>query len=250
MLTKSQEKYINSLRIKKYRKEYKVFIAEGEKLAEEILQSSFSIQQIVATWQWIDKYAAKVKQRDFEITEVSEPEMSKISELKSPSSVLIIASIPEWKIDEEELQSNLSLILEQIQDPGNMGTIIRIADWFGIPNIFCSEDCADVFNPKTVQSTMGSVTHVKVFETDLIELLKKYSSLPSYAAVLDGKDLFNEHLSSGGFILIGNESKGLSDPLLQLSKVKLSIPAYGKAESLNAAIAAGIICAQFRAAKR
>jgi len=250
MLTKSQEKYINSLRIKKYREEHKAFVAEGEKLAEEILLSPFSMQQIVATRQWIDKYAAKMKHPELEVTEVSEPEMNKISELKSPSSVLIVASIPEWEINEDELKNNLSLVLDQIQDPGNMGTIIRIADWFGIPNIFCSEDCADAFNPKTVQATMGSVTRVKVFKKDLVELLKKYSSLPSYAAVLDGKNLFSEHLSSRGFILIGNESKGLSEPLLQLSKTKISIPAYGKAESLNAAVATGIICAQFRATKQ
>lgn len=250
MLTKSQEKYINSLRIKKYRKEHNAFIAEGEKLAEEILRSSFSVQYIAANRNWIEKHIAVKTQFASKIIEVNDVEMGRISELKSPSSVLITAFIPDWKVNEDELQENLSLIVEQIQDPGNMGTIIRIADWFGIQNVFCSEDCADAFNPKTVQATMGSVTRVKVFETDLVELLKKYSSLPSYAAVLDGKNLFSEHLSSRGFILIGNESKGLSEPLLQLSKTKISIPAYGKAESLNAAVATGIICAQFRATKQ
>jgi len=246
MLTKALEKYINSLRIKKYREQHNAFVAEGEKIAGELLQSDFSILHIVAAPEWIEKNPESKEKFSSKMIEVDEAGMKKITELKTPSPVLIVASIPEWKVNDEELKTNLSLVLDEIQDPGNMGAVIRIADWFGVPNIFCSSNCADEFNPKTVQASMGSVTRVKVFTADLAELLNKYSSLPSYAAVLNGKNIFTEQLTPNGFILIGNESKGLSPELLQLVKKSVSIPSFGKAESLNAAVAAGIICAQFR----
>ena len=146
----------------------------------------------------------------------------------------------QWKND-PEIKGSISLALDTIQDPGNMGTIIRLADWFGIKNIFCSTDCADVYNPKVVQASMGSISRVRVGYTDILSLLKENKEVRIYAAVLNGKDITKMERINEGIIVIGNESKGINQEILKLAHVRITIPGKGKAESLNAGVATGII---------
>ena len=154
--------------------------------------------------------------------------------------MLAIVKMLKWN-DEPVIKGNLSLVLDAIRDPGNMGTIIRLADWFGIKNIFCSMDCADIYNPKVVQATMGSITRVRVEYTDLQTLLQKNNDVRIYASVLNGRDITKMEKLNEGIIVIGNESNGIRDEILKLANVQITIPGKGKAESLNAAVATGII---------
>ncbi|MFI5134313.1 MAG: RNA methyltransferase [Chitinophagales bacterium] len=240
MISKSFEKYINSLKQKKYRRQYQRFIAEGEKTVQEFLSAHFPAEKILALSSWTEKNERWKK--FYEVEQISEVQMSRLSTLVSPSAVLMIGMTRENKIDEKKISSQLSLALNGISDPGNLGTIIRIADWFGIENVFCSEDCADAFNPKTIQATMGSMARVKVIEKNLAELFLQFKNVSVYAATLDGKSIHEMKPSQSGFILIGNEAHGISSSLLPFIKHKITIPRIGKAESLNAAVAAGIIC--------
>jgi TrmH family RNA methyltransferase len=234
MIAKSQVKYIQSLGQKKPRDADNLFIAEGPKLVGELLNAAnCEIQEIYALKEWIEEHRANA-------TEVTAIELEKISQLKTPNQVVAVAKKIKWS-GEASLKGNISLVLDEIQDPGNMGTIIRLADWFGIKTIFCSNDCADVYNPKVVQSTMGSITRVRVEYGDLIDLLTKNSDLRIYAAVLNGRDISKMEKINEGVILIGNESKGISKEVLDLANVQITIPGKGKAESLNAAVATGII---------
>ena len=174
------------------------------------------------------------------IMEVSPDELEKISQLTTPNQVLAVVEKVKWK-DEAEVKGAISLVLDTIQDPGNMGTIIRLADWFGVKNIFCSMDCADIYNPKVVQSSMGSISRVRVEYTDILSFLKTYAGVRIYAAVLDGRDITKMEKINEGLIVIGNESKGINEEILKLANVLITIPGKGKAESLNAGVATGII---------
>jgi TrmH family RNA methyltransferase len=234
MLSKNEVKDIQSLYRKKQRDEERLFIAEGPKLAEEIIKSDFKIKRIYATTGWLqkNKHPQKI------ITEISIDELSRISNLPSPNEVLLIAEQKEL-IEEVVLEGRLTMVLDGIQDPGNLGTIIRIADWFGIKQIICSNDCVEMYNPKVVQSTMGSITRVKCYYEDLNEL--KTDSLNVYGALLEGENVFGIGKVDEGLIVIGNESKGISSSLLSKITHPVTIPKTGDAESLNAAVAAGII---------
>ena len=243
MISKSFEKYINSLRQKKYREERQRFIAEGEKVCTEFLKEGWNVEHLIATPGWMDKNPVPAKKYTKVLSEASDREMKRISAFVSSSPVMLIAEIPERDQDEKKINSHLHLALDNIQDPGNLGTIIRIADWFGIGNVFCSEDCADAFNPKTVQATMGSLARVKVFETNLPELFQRFNKLTVFGTFPDGENLFEISPAKKGFILIGNEAHGISPFLEKFIQKKLSIPRIGEAESLNAAVAAGIVCA-------
>lgn len=237
MITKNQVKYIQSLGQKKSRDTDKVFIAEGPKLVNELLQAAnCKIEKIYALKSWIEQNPV----RGVDIIEITEVELQKISQLKTPNQVVAIAQQIKWEND-LELKGNISLALDAIQDPGNMGTIIRLADWFGIKNLLCSNDCADIYNPKVVQASMGSITRVRVEYIDLFLFFKENSDIRIYAAVLDGRDVTKMEKLHEGMILIGNESKGINDELLSLASVRVTIPGKGKAESLNAAMATGII---------
>ena len=243
MLSKAKIKLIKSLELKKFRDETKLFVAEGPKVVDELLKVA-SAEMIVATQEWASSHDVET-----EIEIVDEEQLRKLSFQKHPQQVLAV--FPQLPATEEFPTDELCLALDGIQDPGNLGTIIRIADWFGIAHIFCSKDCVDVFNPKTVQATMGSLARVNVSYTDLLTLTDSLpSDFPVYATLLDGDNIYDQPLSENGLIVMGNEGKGISMALRNKINRRLLIPSYPTdsptAESLNVAIATAIVCAEFR----
>jgi len=247
MLSKAKIKYINSLQQKKYRQKEQLFIVEGEKIIAEVLsQDVFKVHSIYATDIWLNKNMTFAAQYTGILTTISVAELKKISTLKTPNQVLVLLEIPKGNISSNNPDQSFNLVLENIQDPGNMGTIIRIADWFGVENIFCSKGCVDCYNPKVIQATMGSFLRVPIQYTDLEVLFQKHTELPIYGAVLGGTNLQQSRLKTPSFLLIGNEGKGLSEATQQLITEGITIPKFGGAESLNAAVATGILCAAFR----
>jgi RNA methyltransferase, TrmH family len=241
MLVKSQVKYIQSLSQKKLRDEESVFVAEGPKIINELLRASnVQFRQLFAVESWINANQELLNVKPGgQVIAIDEKELERISFLKTPNDVLGIFQKPSFNAP--ILKGAVSLLLDSIQDPGNMGTILRCADWFGIQTIICSEECADVFAPKVIQSTMGSISRVQVLYADPLQFLANHAGLPLYAAVLGGNDISSFKKIKEGIILIGNESKGLRDAILDLPVQRLTIPKKGGAESLNAAIATGII---------
>jgi len=242
MLVKAQIKYIQSLRQGKYRHRHRAYVIEGEKIADEYIQQDYPLLNIYAVESWIAQNESLLRNKGLSATPVSERELKQLSSLTTPNKVLAVAKLPSaWRIF--NLNKGLHLALESIRDPGNLGTIIRTADWFAIDSIICSEDCADAWSPKVVQAAMGSLARVKILYTAIPSL---NINLPVYAATLSGKNIFHEKLPADAIILIGNESKGLSESALALATHPISIPRLGRAESLNAALAAGIVMAMFR----
>ncbi|HYM93527.1 MAG TPA: RNA methyltransferase [Chitinophagaceae bacterium] len=239
MLVKSQVKYIQSLGQKKPRDEEELFIAEGPKLVTELLNASNAeIKEIYALKEWIIENEKLLKNSN--VTEITEAELEKISQLTTPNKTLAI--VKKFSAGEKIItKSRITLALDTIQDPGNLGTIIRTADWFGVEQVVCSKDCADVYNSKVVQSTMGSIARVKIFYTDLLEWLTGQKEIRIYATALEGQDISAMKKINEGIILIGNESKGISPEMLKLANINITIPKKGKAESLNAAVAAGVV---------
>lgn len=244
-LSKRQIKEIGALQQKKFRQKNGLFIVEGEKIAEEVLTSPeiYNVEAVLALDNWIHQHQSKVDPTL--LYELSNKELERVSALKNPNQVLIVLQQKTHQLP-PQLDHQLSLVLDHIQDPGNLGTIIRIADWFGIQHIFCSPDTVEFYNPKVLQATMGSFLRVKVHTVELTQLFKQYPNLPRYGALLDGKNVFSEDLPEAAFLLIGNESKGLSPATQEMVSHPIMIPRYGEAESLNAAIATGILCASFR----
>jgi len=247
MISKARIKWIKSLEMRKFRLQNNAFVAEGPKLVGELLPYSTPLY-IAATKDWLDQNAyllSKVK----EVDEVSQDELERASLLRTPQSVLAVLPIPERKLDDSNLQDHLVLALDGVQDPGNIGTILRIADWFGIHQFLCNEGTADVFNPKCVQSCMGALARVEVYYCNLPEVLSKVNT-PIYGTFLDGKDIYKEELSQNGIIIMGNEGNGISEEVSILVNRRLLIPNYPKGspttESLNVAVATGIVCAEFR----
>jgi TrmH family RNA methyltransferase len=237
MLIKSQVKYIQSLSHKKLRDSEGVFVAEGPKLINELLSAGLPVQHLYGVKEWIE---GQDQHLTASITEISQSELERISGLQTPNQVLGIFKKPAIITHPPE-RNRVSLMLDTIQDPGNLGTIIRCADWFGISQIFCSADCADAYNLKVVQASMGSIARVQVMYGTLTQLLAEAPDVPTYAAVLNGTDVRKLPPVKEGIFIIGNESKGISDALLALSRNRITIPRHGKAESLNAAVATGII---------
>ena len=235
MLTKNELKYIQSLYQKKQRDEEHLFIAEGPKLAGELINSALVIKNIYATSAWIAKNANVVGP----VTEISEVELNRISALQTPNEVVVVAQQVR-NVDEPELKGNLTLVLDGIQDPGNMGTIIRIADWFGVHQIICSADCVDNYNPKVVQASMGSIIRVKCWYKNLDNWQPEHNQRV-FGALLNGKNIYSVGKVEEGILVIGNESKGIREPLLSKITEPVTIPKAGGAESLNAAVATGII---------
>ncbi|MCW3111078.1 MAG: methyltransferase [Segetibacter sp.] len=234
MLTKNELKYIQSLYHKKQRDEERLFIAEGPKLAEELVNSQFVIKQVYALSSWLQKnHRVKVP-----VTEITEIELGRISNLQTPNEVVVIAE-QAITAGEPVLKGNLTIVLDGIQDPGNMGTIIRIADWFGINQIVCSSDCVEMYNPKVVQSSMGSILRVSCWYKDLTAW--EPGNIPVFGALLNGKNIYSVGKADEGVLVIGNESKGIREPMLSRITHPVTIPKIGGAESLNAAVAAGII---------
>jgi TrmH family RNA methyltransferase len=247
MLSKNQIKYIHSLRLGKFRDSNRIFIAEGIKLIDDLVNSHFNIRVIYGTPAWTDSHQRLIARQEFVIQEVTEDELKKISSLVTPNEVLALVGYPETGIPAPETLGNIVLLLDRIQDPGNLGTIIRTADWFGIKHIFCSEGTADLFNPKVVQATMGSICRVSVHYTDL---KKQITSLGDqwkiYGTVSDGESIYDIEPEFPAAILIGNESRGISEEYFPLMNYRVGIPSESKgAESLNASVAAGIFCSEF-----
>jgi len=234
MISKNELKYIQSLSQKKTRDIEGIFIAEGIKLVNELLQSDIVIKKIYATEEWIAEH-----QQQPNIIKVNPEELKKISTQSTPNQVLAIAE--KKKLATEPLLKNkITLVLDGIQDPGNFGTIIRIADWFGIDQIMASSDTADLYNSKVIQSTMGSIIRVNVWYKDLTTWLSK-AGIPVYGALLNGANIYHVKPIKEGLLVIGNESKGIRENLLPFIQHTVTIPKKGAAESLNAAVATGII---------
>jgi TrmH family RNA methyltransferase len=243
MLVKSQVKYIQSLGQKKFRDQEGAFVAEGPRLVGELLDApNLSPLLVYATKAWLEDGENVVRLRAVAasaIIELSEQELERIAAQATPNQVLAVFAKP--RFPPPSFDRSVSLLLDGIQDPGNLGTIIRIADWFGIRQVACSRDCADAYNPKTVQSTMGSIGRVAVIVEDLEKLIGAHPGLLVYAAVLRGESIYKMAPVDKGMIVIGNESKGISRELLELIAHPVTIPRIGEAESLNAAVATGIV---------
>ncbi|MFT3902456.1 MAG: RNA methyltransferase [Niabella sp.] len=244
MLSKSEAKYIQSLSQKKVRALAQCFIIEGPKIVEEAISiCPAKIKEVFALESWAT--AHKQGLRNIKLTIIDDKELSRISQLTTPNQVLALVEMPP-ATDFHFNAEKLSLALDGIQDPGNMGTILRIADWFGISQVICSPDCADVYSPKVVQATMGSIFRIQTCYVDLADWLKNKQGLPRYGAALQGEDLAFFKGTTKGILVIGNESKGISDGVRGTLSRLVTIPRYGNAESLNAAVATGIILSHFK----
>lgn len=246
MLSKNKIKLINSLSIKKHRDESGFFAVEGTKTVMD-LSPYFSCEILCATSDWLVSNQVQAN----EIIEIDENELKKISNLKTPQKVLAVFKKKEIQLDVNEINNSLSLVLDNIQDPGNLGTIVRIADWFGIKNILCSLDTADVFNPKTIQATMGAIARVKVHYVHIPDfLLSLNPALTVFGTFLEGDNIYKSSLPQKGLIVMGNEGNGISDELRSFVKKKLYIPSFPQnsetSESLNVAVATAIVCSEFR----
>ena len=241
MLGKSRLKYIQSLGQKKHRDEEGLFLAEGPKIVEELLQEHPDIvDEVFGLPSWIE--TRKDAPGLYPVTPVTPEELARISQLQTPNQVLaVLRQFPPKPVG--QLTGSLTLALDAIRDPGNLGTIIRIADWFGIPRIVCSRDCADQYNPKVVQSSMGSIGRVQLHYLDLAGWLSMQAGVRIYGAALEGQDVSGMKRLTSGIIVIGNESKGISADVMEKVNVRITIVRKGKAESLNAAVATGIIAA-------
>jgi RNA methyltransferase, TrmH family len=246
MFNKTHTKYIQSLHQKKVRDQNGVFIAEGPKVVLELLGSRvFVCQQLFAVNEWLlSNEKTLQKYAGVEVFAIKDFELEKLSLLTTPHNVLAIFKKKE-QATVLSIKGKITLVLDAIQDPGNLGTIIRTADWFGIENIVCSPACADMYNPKVVQSTMGSLARVNIFYTGLKDWLQKNKAIKKYAAALHGKDIKVLKEIKEAILIIGNEGRGISDEVMHEVDEKITIIKKGEAESLNAAVAAGIILAAF-----
>lgn len=247
MLSKAKIKWINSLKLKKNRDEEGVFVAEGLKVVSELLPVLRC--RFLAECSNVSMDTA-IKTCD-EIEEISNLDYQKITFQKSPQGVLAVFEKPSYELNSEKISKSLSLALDDIQDPGNLGTIIRTADWFGVKDIFCSRNSADVYNPKVVQATMGAIARVRVHYVDLFDFLKDIShSMPVYGTLLDGENLYQKELGDCGILVMGNEGNGISSEIIPLITERLFIPSFPRdmvsSESLNVSIATAITLAEFR----
>ena len=252
MLSRNQVKFIHSLNQKKFREIHHQFLAEGSKLILEMLGSSYKLESLYASEEWLNQNMGLLLLKKIPFTEISESEMERITSLSSPSPVLAVAEIPEDQVNIGKL-SGLVLVLDDIKDPGNLGTIIRIADWFGIRHIICSETTVDLYNPKVIQSTMGSFTRLSIIYLKIPDFLSTLDpGTRIYGTFPEGENIYTKPLASEGIIIIGSESAGISHEVVNLVTDKISIPSFPTAggtvhaESLNASVATAIICSEFR----
>lgn len=249
MLTNNKIKLIKSLDKKRERIESGCFVVEGEKMVRELLMSRFETIEVFAVQQYIDELPANLKRKS-EISAISEHDLERISFLKTPNKAVALAKLPEKRTPAD--LRGLSIALDNVQDPGNLGTIVRTAAWFGIANVFCSPDTVDVYNPKVIQSTMGAIFKVNVTYCDLAELAAtaRKAGIPMFGTRLDGENLYAAKLPKDAIVVMGNESKGLSAEISALMDSNLKIPSYAPPtsdmESLNVAVATAIVCAEFR----
>jgi RNA methyltransferase, TrmH family len=252
MISKNKIKFLQSLSRKKARDESGLFIAEGEKLISELINSGFKFELLVARNDRIDKYT-NIK---CEKIIVSDDELKKISLLSTPSSVIAVC-VQRFNLLNDVLQKDdLTLVLDDIQDPGNFGTIIRLASWFGIDEIICSENTVECYNPKVIQATMGAIAHVNIKYTNLKHFLENSSKKGRivYGTFMEGENIYKTNLVENGIIVFGNEGKGISQEIKEIIAHKISIPSFQAnhptVESLNVSIAASIVCSEFRRRKK
>lgn len=237
-LTHAQIKMIRSLKDKKFRDEYGLFVVEGEKLVREALDSSYEVESV------------------YRMEEIGENVMSRISLCATPSPVLALVRIPADRSSYEKcgISGGLCLALDSVRDPGNMGTILRVADWFGVETVYLSADCTDIFAPKVVQATMGSIFRVRTEVADIPELCRAFSlqGRPVYGTLLDGEDIYASNLEEHALVVMGNESNGISGAVRNEISRGLRIPSFGKsgAESLNVAVATAVTLSEFRRRQR
>ena len=248
MLSKALQKRIASLENKKQRRESGLFVAEGSKTVLDLIAAGIVPEKVIATVNWL---AENRLNAGIEVIEVELEEMKRISFQQTPQGVMGIFRQPQYDTDTTTPQRELCLALDNVQDPGNLGTIIRIADWFGIENIFCSTGTADIYNPKTIQATMGAIGRVRVHYVDLPVMLASLNGkAPIYGTFLDGEVVYTKRLEKHGVIVMGNEGNGIGDECSRHITERLLIPSYpeGRAtsESLNVSVATAIICNEFR----
>ena len=257
MITKNDIKFIQSLKQTKYRKENKMFLVEGNKLVDELISSNFKIENILVTDLWMEKFPDMIGRLPF-YDIISQKQMEQISCMVTPPGILATAHTPYYNISPADAETEFIIALDGINDPGNLGTIIRTADWFGIKKIVCSHDCADAWQAKTIQSTMGSIFRIEIMETDLKEFLLETqrrkdtkaqscdSATPIYGALMEGENIFTKKIEKkNGVIIIGSESHGIRQDILPFVTSPIHIPRGkdSKTESLNASVAAAIIMA-------
>lgn len=251
MLSKSKIKFIQSLSQKKFRETSNAFLVEGNKMVQEALHSNFQILFLACTEDFAE-FHPEISSRVNEWVVTDNETLSRASLQKNPQDALAILVQPENTVPEINSGSDLCLALDFIQDPGNMGTILRIADWFGIGQVICSENTVDVYNPKVVQASMGAVFRINTSFTDLPAFLEiaRIKNIPIYGTFLGGADIYRETLTSNGIVVLGNEGNGISDAVEKHVSKKLNIPCFStsanKPESLNVAVAAAICCSEFR----
>lgn len=239
MVSKNQIKLITSLQQKKYRKQEQLFFAEGVKVVQELLNSNFELQDLFTTKQ---DFLTVSKNK---VHAISDAELKKISALTTPNTCLAVFKIPKAK---EMVEKGLIVALDDVRDPGNLGTIIRLCDWFGIETLFCSEESVDIYNPKVVQATMGSISRVNVVYGNLEAFLSQ-TKLPVFGTFMDGKNIYQEELPKEGIIIMGNEANGISTSVEKLVSERIAIPRFGNlqvTESLNVATATAIILSEFK----
>lgn len=263
MLSHNTISFIKALHLKKKRLEHGLFLAEGDKLVKEMLASSFIVKQIYALPDWL-RENSKLLNRDIETNGASQAELERVSTLVTAPSVMAVVEIPEVSIEPEELLEGYTLVLDGIRDPGNLGTMIRTADWFGIHRIIASDDCAEHWSPKVVQASMGSLTRVRIASVPLRTLFKDIAEISKqknidapavYGTFLEGNNIYEEAFAPSGFIVIGNESNGIRKESVQYIDRKISVPSFvveGKSrpESLNAAVATALVLGELRRQQR
>ncbi len=251
MISKTRIKFIKSLQNKKVRDEERLFVIEGDKLVKEFLSANFPIKMLVAKHEFLSGLSSDLIRFVTVTEEVSFDELKQISTLKTPHNALAIVHMPEHEMNISEVLNQYCVALDFIQDPGNMGTIIRAAGWFGIKNIVCSMDSVDVYNSKVIQASMGALLHVNVFYYDLKELFifASKNSIPVFGTMLEGGSIYSHKLDNKGIILLGNESKGISDELIPFITERIMIPKFNNdkegIDSLNVGMAASVVFSEF-----
>lgn len=251
MISKNKTNFIKSLQNKKVRDDEKLYVIEGDKIVNEFLMAKVNIKTLIALPEFINSLSAEMMKYIGEIESAGYDELKKVSTLKTPRNAIAVVPIPDYNINPDDLFNRLTVALDYVQDPGNLGTIIRAAAWFGIKDIICSNDTVDVYNPKVIQATMGAILNVSVHYTDLKDFLKKASepAIPVYGTHIEGKSVYSHSLGKKGIILLGNESKGISEKLLPYITERLMIPRFTTAlhgiDSLNVSMAASVIFSEF-----
>ncbi len=244
MLTKARTKLVKSLKLKKNRKQERLFVVEGAKNVLELLESDFSIHSLYATEDFINTHAKVLQLHDIEILRSSESQLTEMSTFKSNEQALSVVKIKENEAL-KAVNNEFAVMLDNVQDPGNLGTILRICDWFGVNKVIASEDCVDLYNPKVISSSMGSFTRVQVYYTVLSKFMGTHPG-PYFGAYMMGSSVHDFDFGKRGYIILGNESNGISEELAELIDKRVSIPSHGPAESLNVGIASAVILDNLR----